>query len=399
MMTLNILEGKSGVLCLTGSVAVFEGVRLARELIKLGAKIQTVLTPDACRFIGPDLLSWATEKPAITEISSMAEHVSLATSVDFVIIAPATANSIAKIALGICDTSVTLVTTTALGEAVPILIVPAMHLCLLKNSFIQERIAALKEKGIHFVSPEIHEGKAKFPPTSSILEALFSILRKKDLTGYSFLINAGPTREFIDRVRFISNPSTGKMGVALAKAAHQRGAHVTLILGEGSTVEPPPGITSLYVTTGQEMLSEILTLIQTKQFDAFLAAAAICDFMVPSSEATKISSREGFSIHLEPVPKITHAIRKANPDLFIVAFKAEYTPNAEILIKAASQKLRAENLNLVIANDLSSSKTGFSSETNEVYVISEKETIHIPLNTKETIAHRLLDMIKEYLSK
>lgn len=399
IMTTNILEGKHGVLCLTGSVAIFEGVRLARELIKHGAEVQTVLTCDACRFIGSDLLSWATGKPAITEISSKAEHISLASSVDFVIVAPATANSIAKIALGICDTPVTLVTTTALGTAVPTLIVPAMHLCLFNNPFIQERITALKEKGVHFVSPEISEGKAKFPSISSIVEVLFTILRKKDLTAYSFLINAGPTREFIDKVRFISNPSSGKMGVALAKAAFQRGAQVTLVLGEGSTVEVPLGVTTVHVTTGQEMLSEILTLTRTKQFDGFLAAAAICDFMVPSPETIKISSREGFSLRLEPVPKITRAVREANPDLFIAVFKAEFTSDAENLIRAAQQKLQEENLNMAIANDLSSSITGFGSETNEVYVISEKETIHIPLDTKENIAHRLLDIIKDQLCK
>ncbi|MFQ6124189.1 MAG: bifunctional phosphopantothenoylcysteine decarboxylase/phosphopantothenate--cysteine ligase CoaBC [Candidatus Heimdallarchaeota archaeon] len=398
-MTTNILEGKQGVLCLTGSVAVFEGVRLARELIKHGAKVQTVLTSDACRFIGSDLLSWATERPAITKISSKAEHVSLTASVDFVIVAPATANSIAKIALGICDTPVTLVTTAALGTAIPILIVPAMHLCLFNNPFIQERISALKEKGVHFVSPEIREGKAKFPSTSSILEALYPILRKKDLAAYSFLINAGPTREFIDKVRFISNPSSGKMGMALAKAAYQRGAQITLVLGEGSTVEAPPGITTVHVTTGQEMLSNILSLTRTKKYDGFIAAAAICDFRVPSSEATKISSKEGFFIRLEPIPKITRAVREANSDLFIAVFKAEYTSNAESLIRAGQQKLREENLNLVIANDLSSSKTGFGSETNEVYVISEKDIIHIPLDTKENIAHHLLDIIKNLLSK
>jgi len=398
-MTLDILEGKCGVLCLTGSVAIFEGVRLARELVKRGVEVQAVLTAEACRFIGPDLLSWATAKPAITKISGMAEHVSLAGSVDFAIIAPATANSIAKIALGVCDTPVTLVTTAALGAEVPTLIVPAMHLCLFNNPFIQERITTLEEKGVRFVPPEMRGGKAKFPSTSSILEALSSLLKRKDLTDYSFLINAGPTREFIDGVRFISNPSTGKMGVALAKAAHQRGAQVTLVLGEGCTVEAPPGITSVYVTTGQEMLSEVLALTQTKQFDAFLAVAAICDFTVPSPKDAKISSHEGFSLRLKPVPKITRAVREANPNLFIVAFKAEYTPDAEHLIRAARQKLSDENLNLVVANDLSSSKTGFGSETNEVHVISEKKTVHIPLDTKEIIAHRLLDLIKEQLSK
>ncbi|GAG92169.1 unnamed protein product, partial [marine sediment metagenome] len=154
-MSYSILEGKSGILCLTGSVAAFEGVRLARELIKLGVTVQTVLTTESCRFIGPDLLSWATSKPAIIEVSAMAEHVSLAASVDFVIVAPATANSIAKISLGICDTSVTLITAAALGSDVPTLIVPAMHLCLLNNPFIQERINDLEDKGINFVPPDM----------------------------------------------------------------------------------------------------------------------------------------------------------------------------------------------------------------------------------------------------
>jgi phosphopantothenoylcysteine decarboxylase/phosphopantothenate--cysteine ligase len=398
-MTLDELDGKTGVLCLTGSVAAFEGVRLARELIKQGVEVQTVLTPDACRFIGPDLLSWATMKPAITEISSMAEHISLAESADFVLIAPATANTIAKIAVGTCDTSVTLVTTAALGAGVPILIVPAMHLCLFENPFIQERITALKEYGVQFVPPDMREGKAKFPSSLSIMETLSSLFQKKDLAEYSFLINAGPTREFIDGVRFISNPSTGKMGVALAKAAYQRGAQVTLVLGEGYTADPPPGVDLVHVTTGQEMLSELLTLTQTKEFDAFLAVAAICDFTVPSYELTKISSREGFSIRFEPVPKITRAIRAANPDLFIVAFKAEYNSDADHLIRAGRQKLLDENLNLIIANDLSSSITGFASDTNEVYVITEQETNHIPLNTKELIAHRLLDIIKDHVKK
>jgi len=398
-MSLDGLNGKIGVLCLTGSVAIFEGVRLARELIKQGVEVQTVLTPDACRFIGPDLLSWATTKSAITEISSMAEHISLAETADFVLVAPATANTIAKIALGICDTSVTLVTTAALGAGVPILIVPAMHLCLFENPFIQERITSLEEQGVHFIPPEMREGKAKFPSYLSIMNTLSSLFQKKDLMDYSFLINAGPTREFIDGVRFISNPSTGKMGVALAKAAYQRGAKVTLVLGEGYTADPPPGVTLVHVTTGQEMLSELLTLTQTNEFDTFLAVAAICDFTVPSYELTKISSQEGFSIRLEPVPKITRAIRAANPDLFIVAFKAEYDSAAEHLIRAGRKKLLDENLNLVIANDLSSSKTGFASDTNEVYAITEQDSIHIPLNTKELIAHRLLDIIKEQVNK
>jgi len=308
-------------------------------------------------------------------------------------VAPATANSIAKISLGICDTSVTLITAAALGSDVPTLIVPAMHLCLINNPFIQERINDLEDKGINFVPPDMQEGKAKFPPTSSILTALTALMSQKDLTGYSFLINAGPTREFIDGVRFISNPSTGKMGVAIAKAAHQRGAHVTLVLGSGHSAEVPTGIKVIHVTTGQDMLSAILTLIQTTHFDAFFAVAAICDFTIPIPEKTKISSREDLVLHLKPVPKITQAVRKVNPDLFIIAFKAEYSSNSEYLIQAAQQKLNSENLNLVIANDLSSTETGFGSETNEVYVVSSQETIHIPLRSKDLIAQRLLDLI------
>ncbi|MEM1658764.1 MAG: bifunctional phosphopantothenoylcysteine decarboxylase/phosphopantothenate--cysteine ligase CoaBC [Candidatus Jordarchaeales archaeon] len=398
-----ILKGKKIALCITGSVAAVECPIIARELMRHGAEVYAVMTPAATKLISPALMEWATGNPVVTELTGMVEHISLAgehpNAVSLVLVAPATANTISKIAYGIDDTPVTTVVTTAIGARIPVVVVPAMHESMYRHPIILENLKRLERYGIEVIGPRFEEGKAKMAHINTIIARVIEILtQKKDMKGLKVLITGGPTREYIDAVRYISNPSSGRMGVALAEEAFSRGAEVTLIYGPG-TVEPPSNIKVIRVETTKEMLDASLSEISEKCYDIIICAAAVADYAPKNRVNEKIpSGKESLEISLVPLPKVIDAIRVAAPKAFLVGFKAEYGVSKEELISRAMKKLKNANLDMIVANDVSKPNAGFFAESNEVYVIDKEGNVHhIPLAHKRVVASKILDLILEKL--
>ena len=408
------LKGKIICVCVTGSVAIINSVNICRELMRFGAEVYVVMSKNAEKLISPDIFHWATGNRVITKITGNVEHILLAGErpgkigkADLILVAPATANTISKIAHGIDDTSVTTVVTTAIGSGTPIIIVPAMHESMYKHPILLENIEKLKNLGIEFILPVIEENKAKMAPNSFIVNFIIEKLTiTKDLKNKRFLITTGPGREFIDRIRFISNPSSGKMGVELAKEIKARGGDVTLIYGKGSTAELPFNLKCISVDSAQDFLNIVKNELNNQKYDVFISAAAIPDFTPTEKVENKISSTVNeLTIKLKPTPKIIEEVRKISKDIFIVAFKAESNLTSEELIKKAYLRMKQAGSNMIIANDVyNNPNAGFQSEKNEVYIIKEKDNNinvqHVELSSKREVANKIINsIIEEFQNK
>lgn len=399
------LEGRKIVLCITGSVAAVRSPDIARELMRRGAEVYTVMTPMATKILHPYMMEWATGNPVVTELTGKVEHVTYAGEhpdrADLILVAPCTANTIGKAASGIDDTPVTTVLTTAIGSGIPIIIAPAMHASMYNHPVVKENIEKLRSIGVEVLMPRMEEGKAKIPETDEIVEAVVRRLRLgRILAGRRILITAGPTREYIDAFRFISNPSSGKMGVAIAEEAMRRGAEVTLIYGPG-TAQPPPGVRLVRVETTREMLEATLEALRDLKHDAAILTAAVSDFGPTMREMVKTpSDRESWTIELKPLPKIVDHVRRVDPSIFLIGFKAEFNVSDEVLVERAYERLKASGMDLIVANDVAREGAGFGKDTNEVFIVDgERNVIHIPLTGKDEIAKTLLTMLAERLEK
>lgn len=389
-----MLEGKKIALCICGSVAAIKAPDLARELMRNGAEVFAIMSPSAQKLISPTLLEWATGNPVITELTGKIEHVQLGGkgSVDLILIAPATANTIGKIAAGIDDTPVTSLATTAIGSGIPVMIAPVMHGSMYRHPLVSENLKKLSSLGIKIIPPEIVEDKAKFPDISVIVEEVLSALSRKDMTGISVLVTAGPTRSYMDSIRFLTNSSSGKMGYAFAYEASARGARVTLISGP-TNLANPRGANIVPVGTTEEMLEAVDNALSKEKYDLFVMAAAPLDFAIVEKFDGKVPSTSELKLTLRPLPKIVDVARKKSKDLFIIGFKAEYNLTREELFSRAVSRLLESGMDLIVANDLSSPLTGFKADTDEVYILDKSGLVdHIPLSPKREVARRVLDL-------
>ncbi len=384
----------------TSSVASFKAPEIARELMRHGADVHVVTSPVTEKLVGADLLEWATGNPVVRELTGKLEHIALAgnssTRVDLVLVAPATANTIGKLASGIDDTSVTTVAATAIGSKIPVLVAPAMHEPLYDHPLVQQNIAKLEEIGVQFIQPDVTEGKAKIAPVEKIVRAVIGKLssQKRDLAGHRVLVTAGPTVEHIDPVRVITNRSSGKMGLAIAEEVASRGAQATLVLGPGS-VPPPAGIRTVRVESSEDMMRAVLQELKEGHHDLVFAAGAPSDYKPKTASTSKIKTRKekSFALDLEATPKIISEVRKANPKAFIVAFKTEYNVSKDELVNEAYEILREKTADLVAANDVGQEGVGFQAETNELYIVDgEKNVVHVPLSDKREVARKLVDL-------
>ncbi|MCK4282605.1 MAG: bifunctional phosphopantothenoylcysteine decarboxylase/phosphopantothenate--cysteine ligase CoaBC [Candidatus Lokiarchaeota archaeon] len=400
-----ILRGKTICLCVTGSVAIIQAPIISRELMRLGAEVVCVMTRAATKLLGPDLMHWATGNPTITKLTGNVEHVYLAGQrpkrlgkADLILICPATANTISKIATGIDDTVVTTVVTTAFGTQIPIIIVPAMHESMFNHPILEENILKLKRLGVDILGPRISEGKAKIARVDDIIQRVIDLVHLvKDLEGKRFLITAGPTREYIDEIRFISNKSSGRMGVELAKEVKVRGGDVLLIYGKG-TKKVPAYIDMVPATSTKEFLNIVKEELTKNKYDFFISAAAISDYTPKEYLEGKISSskNEELSLGLRLTPKIIDIARETDKNVFIVGFKAETKVSEKELIERAYKRLIKSNIDLIVANDVGRDERGFGTKTNEVFIIDkDKNIIHVPLNTKRYIASKIIDVSLE----
>ncbi len=404
-----ILRGKTICMCLTGSVAVVSSPIIARELMRLGAEVICIMSKAATELINPALMEWATGNKVITNLTGAVEHVYLAGDrprsvgkAELILICPATANTISKIACGIDDTPVTTVASTAFGSSIPIVIVPAMHESMYRHPILKKNERKLREYDVEIIGPRISEGKAKIARIDDIIDRVIDLLvTNKDLEGKKVLITAGPSQEAIDSVRYVSNKSSGRMGIELAKEASARGAEVLLIAGE-CMAKIPDYINTQNVISTDDFIKAVKDEISYNNYDFFISAAAVSDYKPTECIEGKISSDnvEELQVNMKLTPKIIDVARKKDYNLFIVAFKAETNVSKSELIDRAYNRLVKSEADLIVANDIGRDDIGFSSKYNEVYIIDKKKYIqHVERNTKRYIASKILDVALEAFKK
>jgi phosphopantothenoylcysteine decarboxylase/phosphopantothenate--cysteine ligase len=392
------LEGKSIALCVTGSVAAVECVALARKLMRHGAEVYPIMSAMAQKIIHPYLLEWATGNPVVIELTGQIEHITLAgkheNHVDLVLIAPATANTIGKVAMGIDDTPVTTTVSSAIGARIPVIVVPAMHESMYDHPAVIENIEKLRSMGVEVVSPRLEEAKAKIPEVDVIVEHVIARLGPRDLEGKHFVVTAGPTRGWIDRIRFITNPSSGKMGIAIAQELNSRGASVALVLGP--TSQKSTGLAEVVnVQTAEEMLKAVMNALASRKTDGLVSAAAVSDYVPAKKEETKLASgKSGLVVDLVPTKKIIDEARNKYKNLFIVGFKVESGISDEELENRARAKIESGICNLVVANDEQKKGVAFEVDTNEVLIVGPKGFVHhVPLASKRVVARHIVDVM------
>lgn len=388
------LEGRKIVLCITGSVAAYRAIDLARLLMRHGADVYPVMTEStASVLLSPEMMKWATGNDVVTKLTGNLEHIMLADygMSDLIIVYPCTANTIGKMANGIDDTPVTSVLSVALGSKIPIVIAPAMHEAMYENKFIQQNVQKLRGHVI-FVDPAIAEGKAKAAEPEQVLDVAISTLSGGPLSGKRVLVTAGSTVEYIDPIRVITNQSSGKMGIAIAQEAERMGASVTLVYGHGS--QGPANGRVIKVSTSEEMHDAVVAEL-SKKYDIVVMAAAVADFMPAKRLEKKIDTRAGkIELPLVSTRKIVDEVKKRSKDTFLVAFKADHNVSESALVDRAYKKLQECNADLVVANDLGKKGSGAGSDMNEVFIVDRKKSVvHLPLESKVMIARKLLELV------
>lgn len=386
------LKGKRILLGITGSIASFLSPKLARELIRHGADVIPVMTKSSITMIGKDLMWWATGNEPIIEVTGNLEHIQFAgvmnQPADLMLIMPCTTNTAAKLASGISDTSVTLIANTIRGRDIPIMIMCVAHEDLIKSPPVQESITKLSNSGIIVLDPVIEEGKAKVPDIDNIVMSVFTQLESKELSGKNIIITGGPTREFIDEVRFISNPSSGRTGIELAKEALYQGATVDLVLGP-TQLKAPFGVNSYNVISSADMIEKCLELLTSAPDSIVILSAAMSDFTI-EKKGGKIKSDDSLELAFKPTAKLSSQIKEKFPNSKLILFKAEAGLTKDDLIKSAKEKLTKDNADLIIANDISNPSFGFSSEQNQVIVISKDGKETELSDSKTNIARKII---------
>jgi phosphopantothenoylcysteine decarboxylase/phosphopantothenate--cysteine ligase len=389
------------VLGVSGGIAAYKAPDLVRRLQDAGADVRVILTPNAARFVSPLSLATVSGHGVILEQwgdpdKGGVDHIELARWAELLLIAPATANLIAKLAVGIADDALS---TYAVAHRAGIVIAPAMNTSMLLHPTVQQNLAVLRARGVDIMEPDEgllacgDEGAGRMPDPPILVERVQQHFRARDLKGRSILVTAGPTREAIDPVRFISNRSSGKMGYALAEAAQRRGAAVRLVSGPTS-LPSPAGVTLTRVTTALEMRDAVLQNLASSQI--VIKAAAVADFAPVASSPRKIKKEDGNELTLtfRKNPDILTAIASASPRPFVVAFAAE----TEAVEANAREKLSRKDADLIVANDVGDASIGFDSDQNEVLVIARDGTMtKIERAPKIVIANRILDLVVERL--
>jgi phosphopantothenoylcysteine decarboxylase / phosphopantothenate---cysteine ligase len=401
------IEGKKIVLCITGSVAAYRSIDLARQLIRHGAEVYTVMSEAVgSTLLTPEMMKWATGNNVVTKITGDLEHIALAdyNMSDLIVVYPCTANTIGKVANGINDTPVTSVLSVALGSRIPIIIAPAMHESMYDNRLIQENIQRVKDQGVDFLQPTITEGKAKVVSPEQMLQSVitkFTNSTKSFFFEKNILVTAGGTIEYIDPIRVITNLSSGKMGNLIAEEAIRLGANITLVYGHGTySTKSLPNLNIVRVNTSKEMYDVVMSELSSKRYDVAILSAAVADFTPERKAIKKIRTSTGkFLLPLSPTQKIINHVKHMSKQTFLVGFKAEYNVSDSNIIKGAYRKLKECKGDLIVANDVGRKNSAIGSESNEVFVIDKHRNIlHLPPQNKMSIARKLLDVIENLIT-
>lgn len=386
------LAGKTIVVAVTGSIAAARAVDLIRDLIRRGAAVHCVMSRAAEQIVHPYAMEYASGNPVVREITGNVEHVQfcgVGGAADLLLVAPATANTIGKMACGIDDTPVTTFATTALGSGKPVAVVPAMHEAMYRHPAVLRNLEILREMGVLLIDPRLEEGKAKIAENAAIVWEVERLLGPGDLAGKRIVITSGSNAEAIDPIRILTNRASGKTGLALALEARRRGAEVVLV---HRLVQKLP-VRQIYAGSAAEMLDAVMAEVE-KGCHALISAAAVADYTL-DRQAEKIKSGQDLTLHLIPTPKIIKKVREAYPDLKIVGFKAETDLGDEELIRRAEESMQGANLDLVVANDVS--RGGMGTDDNRVIIIDRQGRQTEAAGKKSLIAKAIIDALVEAL--
>jgi phosphopantothenoylcysteine decarboxylase / phosphopantothenate---cysteine ligase len=393
------LKGKTVVLGVTGSIAAYKAVELASQLMQAGAQVEVIMTEAATEFVMPLTFRNITGRPVVTKMFELAseysvEHVALAEAADIVVIAPATADIIARIAAGMADD---MVSCTVLATKAPVIVAPAMHAAMYQNQVTQDNLAKLKARGFITVGPDYGRlasggiGLGRLVDVNEILGTICQVLgRNRDLAGRRIVVTAGGTQEPVDPVRCLTNRSSGKMGYALAEAARDRGAKVVLVSAPTALLKPV-GIDVVNVGTAQEMHEAVKKAVA--KADVLVMAAAVADYRAKRVSKTKIKRERASSLmlELESTPDILGEVKGK---FLRVGFAAE----SENLVANAKGKLDKKRLDLIVGNDITAEGSGIGADTNQVVIIDRKGKVEkLPLLPKREVADRILDKVVQFL--
>jgi phosphopantothenoylcysteine decarboxylase/phosphopantothenate--cysteine ligase len=390
------LQGKRILFGVTGSIAAYKAAQWVRELVKEESQVEVILTEAAERFVTPLTFAALSGNPVYRDMFDEAPdrvmaHINLSRDADVLVIAPATAQTLAKLASGMADN---LLTSAVLAARIPVVLCPAMNCAMWTHAATRHNLLRLQQLGYHVVQPGCgslacgETGDGRLAEWDCVRETLLSVLQTADLSGRKILITAGPTREPLDPVRFLSNRSSGKMGYALARTARRRGAEVTLVSGPVA-LEPPPGINVIPVTTAEDMAEAVLS--RSEQMDIIVKSAAVADFKPISCQSLKIK-KTGQGLQLDLVKNVdilAELGKRRHPGQILVGFAAE-SHNHE---QEGQRKLREKHLDLIVVNDILGSRTGFDVETNQVTLISQFFSRRLPLLSKEETAQQIWDAV------
>ncbi len=395
------LKNKTVVLGVSGSIAAYKAVELASQLTQAGASVDVIMTKAAQEFVTPLTFRSITGRPVVTDMFDLSseysvEHVALADAADVVVIAPATADIIARMAIGMADD---MAACTVLATRAPVIVAPAMHSAMYQNPVTQENVAKLKERGFIMVGPDYGRlasrgvGLGRLVDVTEILGTICQVLgRNGNLAGKRVVITAGGTQEPLDPVRSLTNRSSGKMGYALAEAARDRGAQVVLI-SANSSLARPVGVNVIDVGTAQEML-EVVKKAAAKA-DALIMAAAVADYRPKKASRDKIKREQTSSLRLE-LEKTPDILGEVTGKFLRVGFAAE----SENLVANARKKLEKKQLDMIVANDVTVKSSGIGADRNQVVIIDRKgKTDKLPLLPKREVADKILDKVVQFLVK
>ena len=397
-----MLQGKTVVLGVTGSIAAYKIASLASKLVKLHADVHVLMTQNATNFITPITFETLTGNKCLIDTFDRnfqfdVAHVSLAKKADVMLIAPASANVIGKIANGIADD---MLTTTVMASTAPVLISPAMNTHMYENPIVQDNLQKLERFGYKIIAPAVgmlacnDVGAGKMPEPEMLLDwILREIACKKDLQGKKILVTAGPTQEAVDPVRYLTNHSTGKMGYALARCAMLRGADVTLVTGP-TAITPPPFVQTVAVTSAEEMYQEVTK--RAAEQNAIIMAAAVADYRPATVSAEKQKKQAGDAVlPLSRTKDILAYLGEHKPaGQFLCGFSME----TQHMLENSRAKLKQKHLDMICANNLKVAGAGFGTDTNVVTLIQAQKEQELPLQSKEAVGHTILDVIAKTLS-
>lgn len=398
-----MLADKCIIVGVTGGIAAYKAAELVSALAKQGADVHVIMTKAAQQFITPLTLQTLSKNSVVTDMFDLPEHpevkhISLADKADMFLVVPATANIIGKIAAGIADD---MLTTTIMATKAPVLLAPAMNVHMYENPIVQENINYLTKQGYNFIEPGQgilacgYEGQGRLPEISEIIDKVKQILiPTTPLTGKKVIITAGPTREAIDPIRFITNHSTGKMGYALARVARQKGAEVILISGP-CNLPIPPGVEFIAIESAEDMFKAVEKYF--KKADIIIKSAAVADYRprVPASQKIK-KDQDELVMQLERTTDILETIGRKKGKKILIGFAAETND----LVKHAKKKIVAKNLDFIVANDVTKSGAGFGVDTNIVNIIYPDGQVEpLPKMSKAEVANVILQRIAERIGQ